>query len=507
MKYSLRTLCFLLGLPFAVFAAAKPNVIVFLVDDMGLMDSSVPFLADENGKPVVHPLNEFYRTPSMQRLADKGIRFSDFYAHSVCSPTRASIMNGQNSARHMTTQWIRPTGKNTGTNGPEAWNWQGLKSGDVTIPSLLKQVGYQTIFIGKAHFGPLNSEGADPLNLGFDVNIGGAPWGRPKSYYGRDHYGNHPKYQKGKQAVTHNVPHLEKYYDDDVFLSEALTLEAKLEIDKAVAANEPFYLQMSHYAVHSPFQSDPRFAKNYVNSGVSQSAQAYATLIEGMDKSLGDLMDHLEAKGVADNTLIFFLGDNGGDAPLGNPNDIACSAPLRGKKATRWEGGIRVPFIAAWAASDADNAWQQKLPIPAGTLNSEMGVCYDLLPTIMDLVDAPVPSDHALDGQNLRLRLLGGSDAAYQNKFLSHFPHSHRNEYFTSYRLDDWKVIYTFNPESEGPDYQLFELSKDPSESNNLAQSNPEKLSSMLKAMQQEMQSLGALYPQKNGQAMELIIQ
>ena len=110
------------------------------------------------------------------------------------------------------------------------------------------------------------------------------------------------------------MPHLEKYHGQNIFLTEALTLEAKAEIDKAVNASKPFFLHMSHYAVHSPFQSDPRFAKNY--QGKSPSLMAYATMIEGMDKSLGDLIDHIETKGVAENTLIIFLGDNGGDAPI-----------------------------------------------------------------------------------------------------------------------------------------------------------------------------------------------
>lgn len=163
----------------AAFATGKPNVIVFLVDDMGMMDTSVPFLTDEAGAPVVHPLNEWYRTPNMARLAAQGTRFSTFYAQSVCSPTRATLMTGQNATRHATTQWIRPSGNNKGQFGPGAWNWEGLTQAEVTLTRVLQGAGYRTLFLGKAHFGPLGSEGADPLNLGFDVNVGGAPWGRP----------------------------------------------------------------------------------------------------------------------------------------------------------------------------------------------------------------------------------------------------------------------------------------------------------------------------------------
>lgn len=487
-------------------SADKPNIIVFLVDDMGLMDCSVPFLTDADGQPARHPLNQFYRTPAMERLASQGICFSYFYAHSVCSPTRISIMTGQNSARHRTTQWINPSRKITGAFDPPAWNWKGLQRGTVTLPGLLKGVGYRTIFIGKAHFGPIGSNAADPLKLGFDVNIGGAPWGRPKSYYGRDHYGNHSKYLTGKKELTHNIPHLEKYYEDDVFLSEALTLEAKAEIDKAVSADQPFYMQMSHYAVHSPFQADPRFAANFENSGKAPSTQAYATLVEGVDKSLGDLLDHLQVRGVAENTLILFIGDNGSDAPMGEKNEIASSAPLRGKKATRWEGGLRVPFIAAWASVDRDNPWQRKLPIPQGAINKEMGVCYDLLPTITDFVDVPIPSRHAVDGQNLRLRLLGKEDNNYRNTFLTHFPHEHRNKHFTTYRLDQWKLIYNYNPATEIPDYQLYNMEKDLSESNNLSQSHPEKLQVMVRAMSQELEAMDALYPVRGTEVLKPVI-
>ncbi len=502
----LSILCLLLVAPLVLLAEDRPNIIVFLVDDMGLMDTSVPFLANDDGDPVAHPLNEFYRTPAMERLAAKGIRFSDFYAHSVCSPTRASILSGQNAARHTTTNWINPSGKNTNNFGPPDWNWQGLAAEDVTLPRILQGDGYKTIFIGKAHFGPLDSEGADPLNLGFDVNIGGAPWGRPKSYYGRDHYGNHPKYTKNNKRLTHNVPHLEKYYDDDVFLTEALTIEAKAAIDTAVAADQPFYLQLSHYAAHSPFQSDPRFAAHYSDSGKPKNAQAYATLIEGMDKSLGDVMDHLEAIEIAENTLIFFLGDNGGDAPLGGADEIACSAPLRGKKGSKWEGGVRVPFIAAWAATNTNQSWQRKLPIPTGAMNTEMGVCYDLMPTILDLVGAPVPPEHRIDGQNLNLRLMGQVDPSYRDTFLSHFPHTHRSNHFTSYRMNDWKVIYNYRPDRGVPEYQLYHLSEDASESNNLAESHPEKLQGMMQAMTQEMHSMGALRPEKDGEVIQVLM-
>ena len=488
----------LMFLPFfaacSLWAADKPNIIVFLVDDMGLMDTSVPFLTNDAGEPVVHPLNEWYRTPNMARLAAQGTRFSTFYAQSVCSPTRATLMTGQNATRHATTQWIRPSGNNKGKFGPEEWNWTGLKKADVTLPRVLKAAGYRTLFLGKAHFGPLGSEGADPLNLGFDVNIGGAPWGRPKSYYGRDHYGNHPKYAKN---MTHNVPHLEAYYESDTYLTEALTLEANKEISKAVEAEEPFFMLMSHYALHAPFDPDPRFAPNYADSDKSKGAKAFATIVEGMDKSLGDMMDHLVVLDVAEDTFIIFLGDNGSDAPLGKTHEVASSSPLLGKKATHYEGGMRVPFIAAWAKSDAFNLEQQRIPIAQGLIQPQLGTIMDLYPTILEVAGATNPAGHIYDGYGLGKLLSGQSDESHPDVFLMHFPHDHRSNYFTSYRNGDWKLVYHYYPEMNNQEshYELFNLKDDFAESQNHVNSNPEKLNAMIRAMVAQLNAEGALFP------------
>ncbi|MCA9204462.1 MAG: sulfatase-like hydrolase/transferase, partial [Planctomycetales bacterium] len=161
--------CLLLIVTFAILgntaaeaAPERPNVIVFLVDDMGVMDTSVPFLTDDSGKPKRYPLNDYYRTPSMQRLANQGIRFNNFYAMSVCSPTRVSIMTGQNAARHHTTNWINPDRDNRGPQGPPDWNWRGLGKDDVTLARLLRGAGYRTIHVGKGHFGPREADGAEP---------------------------------------------------------------------------------------------------------------------------------------------------------------------------------------------------------------------------------------------------------------------------------------------------------------------------------------------------------
>jgi arylsulfatase A-like enzyme len=486
-----------LGSILATACADRPNVVVFLVDDMGVMDTSVPFLTDDTGQPKRYPLNDWYRTPSMQRLADQGIRFNNFCAQSVCSPTRASIMTGQNATRHGTTTWINPSSNNKGKNGPPEWNWTGIKKSDVTLPRVLSANGYRTIHVGKAHFGPLESEGTDPLAVGFDVNVGGASWGRPKSYYAADHYGNHPKYNKGKSGMTHNVPHLEKYYDTDTFLTEALTLEANAQLAMAVADKTPFFLHMAQYALHSPFNSDPRFAANYERSDKDKGAKAYATLVEGMDKSLGDILDQLETLGVAEDTLVIFLGDNGSDAPLGDKYGHTSSAPLRGKKGSHYEGGMRVPFIAAWAKPDPKNKWQKNLPIAQGVIQPQLGTVMDLYPTILALAGVKNPVDHAVDGIDLAQQFAGKTNPSRPDVFLMHFPHGpHRSSYFTSYRSGDWKVVYDYSPAGKGaPKHELYNLKTDPFENENLATQHPEKMDQMVAAMAKQLEAEGALYP------------
>ena len=471
-------LAFLLS---SLSGAPKPNVILFLVDDMGLMDTSVPMLADKNGKPQRHPLNDWYRTPNMERLAKQGIRFSQFYAQSVCSPTRASIMTGQNSARHRVTQFIAPEKRNA---GPKGWRWEGLTPKDVTLPSQLRKEGYHTIFAGKAHFAPIGKVGEDPTKLGFDVNIAGCSFGQPGSYFGEDGYGN-LKPKRKKRAV----PGLEKYHKTDTFLSEAITLEAKAAIDQSLENVKPFFLYMSHYAVHSPFNSDPRFADNYKDSKKPKNAQAYATLIEGIDKSLGDLMDHVAKKGVAENTLILFVGDNGSDAPLGPVHGYSSSVPLRGKKGTFYEGGMRVPFIAGWAKPGKKNSF----PVARGTLhNEQIGTVMDLYSTILEATGAKNPEDHVVDGVSLIKQFSGKANPDRPDHFMCHFPHSHRSSNFTAFRKGDWKLIYRYKGKDQ---YQLYDLLNDPYEKTNLSESKPAKLKEMTQAMIARLEKEDALYP------------
>jgi len=417
-------------------------------------------------------------------------------------------MKGQNAARHLTTDYIHAYDNNRNIDLPKyplavcqcvppEWGWEGLDKSDITLATILKKQGYKTIHIGKAHFAPDKHEGTDPLNLGFDVNIGGCAIGRPNSYYGEECYG------KGTEVA---VPHLEEYHNTKTFLTEALTLEAKKEIVKASEEKKPFYLYMSHYAVHSPFNSDPRFADNYVDSDKNKPSQAYATLIEGMDKSLGDILNQIQEMGIAENTLIFFLGDNGGDCPGGLEN-ISTNAPLRGRKGSKFEGGVRVPFIAAWGESNIENTWQKKLPIVAGSIRQEIGSCYDLLPTIANIIEAPLPEELIVDGQVLSPLLMGQTIEGHKDEFLNHYPHPRggKSNFFTTYRKGNWKVRYEYFAK-EDERYALYNLATDISESKNLVDQHPQKLKTMMQALVDKLESMNAVYPIKDGQRFDPII-
>lgn len=300
---------------------AHPNIIMFLVDDMGWQDTSVPFYNDE-----LTPLNKRFVTPNMERMAQMGVRFTEAYACAVSSPTRCSLMSGMNASRHRVTNWTLELNEKTDEPSdmitlPE-WNYNGIQPDSTegkinnstaitSLPQILRENGYWTIHCGKAHFGARTTPGANPINMGFDVNIAGGANGAPGSYLGTKNFGEGSRFA---------VQGLEKYYGQDIFITEALTREALTEMEKAVKMNKPFYLYMSHYAVHTPYDDDKRFSDKYrgkydeqLKTGLNENEAKYAALVEGMDKSLGDILDYLQRNPeVAKNTILLFMSDNGG---------------------------------------------------------------------------------------------------------------------------------------------------------------------------------------------------
>nr|NQU91423.1 sulfatase-like hydrolase/transferase [Bacteroidota bacterium] len=276
-------------------ADLQPNIILFLVDDLGWQDTSEPFWTDTT------PNNRKFHTPNMERLADEGMKFTQAYACAVCSPTRVSLLSGMNAARHRVTNWTLRRGKNSvpepeNLSIPE-WNVNGVQAVDsiersiyvTPLPQILKDNDYLTIHCGKAHFGAIGTPGSNPLNLGFDINIAGHAAGAPGSYLGKNNFSS--AWRGG--GKTWDVPGLGKYHGQDINLTEALTREAILAVDSALSVNKPFYLYMSHYGVHTPLEPDDRFYKKYKDRGLEEPEARYASMVESVDKSLGDLMAYL----------------------------------------------------------------------------------------------------------------------------------------------------------------------------------------------------------------------
>ncbi|NNE75872.1 MAG: sulfatase, partial [Pricia sp.] len=420
---------------------APPNIVLFLVDDMGWQDTSVPFWTDRT------PFNDRYHTPNMERLAKEGMKFTQAYATPVCSPTRVSLMTGMNAARHRVTNWTlqkdskKAMEKNHDSLEFPMWNVNGLSpiAGDsfavhaMPLAQALHDIGYYTIHAGKAHLGAIDTPGANPLNLGFDINIAGHAAGAPESYLGTDNFGNA---KEGKEDWA--VPGLGKYHGKDIFLTEAITLEALEAIDTAITTQRPFFLYMAHYAVHTPIMGDKRFLQKYLERGLDSTEAKYASMIEGLDKSLGDIMDYLEEKNIVDNTVVLFMSDNGGlsaHARGGEPHTH--NRPLSSGKGSMHEGGIREPMLVKWPGK-----------IEPGTVSKYQLIIEDFYPTILEMagVDS-LRTVQKIDGESFMPALTGEKEYSGVRPLYWHFP----NEWgpdgpgigaASTVRKGDWKFIY-----------------------------------------------------------------
>jgi len=472
--------------------ASSPNIIVFLVDDMGVTDTSVPFIYDGGGNPVTYNLNHFYVTPNMETLASMGMKFTQAYATPACTSTRVSLMTGFNTLRHGVCMQVNPTGViapnavspfTTTHSTPNDWKRTGMNATDAatSMPKVLSDAGYRSIFSGKGHFGSSGSFAADPLAVGFDVNRGGSHRGAPLSYTGN--YGN-------------DLPNLDDYEDTDTFLTDALTQALNEEIEAAVNDGVPFFAYMSHYAVHTPFTTDPNATGDYA-SGVSSKHRSFATMIEGMDQSLGDILTKLDELGIAENTLIIFLGDNGSDSPAATQDGFASGSfsdfPLRGKKGTEWEGGMRVPMLVCWAKRDATNTFQAALPIAAGSREDDIVTVWDIFPTVLGVTGVAAP--HALDGYDLSPYLQGTPGTHRPQEMLMYWPNDHNEDYFVISRDENWKLIYRFATDR----FELYDLDADPTEASDVAAANPDRVMRMARRMAQMFDggwgTLGPLWP------------
>jgi len=474
----------------------RPNILFILADDMGWQDTRVPFASE------ITPFNQRYKTPALVRLAEEGTKFTQAYACAVCSPTRVSLMTGQNEARHGVTQWTYLGGNDptSDLNHPTLefanWNWNGLQPQPgmehaisvESLPGLLQKAGYRTMHFGKGYFGAAGTPGADPRNLGFDIRIGGRDAGGCGSYWGTNNFG-----AKAFPEGPWRAWDLDHYFGQDIHLTEALTLEAKREIRQAVKDGQPFFCYFAHYAPHTPIEPDERFAPAYREAGLDDTEAAYASLIEGMDKSVGDLLDLLDELDIADNTLVVFTSDNGGlshDRRSMSPPHTH-NAPLSSGKGAHHEGGIRVPLFVKWPPH-----------VPAKVNLSTPIVIYDWFPTLLEVAGVKKVTS-PVDGISLLPLITEQVDTMFNRPLIWHFPNFWGPLQYaepvkgpgmgpsSTILRDDWKLIYYYSDER----FELFNLKDDLGESTDLSQQYPEKLTELAQELTDYLQEVNAPMP------------
>jgi arylsulfatase A-like enzyme len=425
--------------------ANHPNIIFFLVDDMGWMDCTV------NG-------SQYYETPNIERLARRGIVFTNAYAaNPLCSPTRASIMTGKYPHRfHLTTPAGHlppnpdvPLMKENGA----AWNkvvcpdsrtFMPLE--EFTIAEALKTGGYTTAHMGKWHMG---YEAYWPEHQGFDLNIAGGSYPGPPSYF-----------SPYKNVKLPDGPEKE-------YITDRLTNEALKYIDSH--KDTTFFLNLWHFAVHAPYQGQKELMKKYEQKKDPRGKQDNAimgAMIESMDKSLGRIIDKLDELKLSENTIIIFFSDNGGNMyDLIDGKTATNNFPLKMGKGNIHEGGVRVPCIISWPGKIKQN-----------TKSDEVVCSIDFYPTLLDIAGLKPQKDQTIDGVSLSPLLLNGKSLKKREVYC-HFPHympATDNYPSTSVRSGDWKLIRIYGEGIDRvPAYELYNLKNDIGETNNLASSYP----------------------------------
>ncbi len=418
-------------------AERTPNVLFILIDDLGWKDLGCYG-------------STYYRTPNIDRLAEQGVRFTDAYAAcAVCSPTRAALLTGKYPARLMMTEWL-PSGR---------WDPQAkLRSGrflrqlpleEVTLAEALRGGGYRTGIIGKWHLG--GEPFSTPAHHGFDVALAANDHGNPGDYFF--------PYEGEWSIPTTDLKASWRVIEggeEGEYLTDRLTDEA----DGFIRDNQkrPFFLYLSHYAVHTPLQAKREMVTRYesVAKAEQQGKPVYAAMIESVDQGVGKLMNTLDELGLAQNTVVVFTSDNGGFAGATD------HTPLRGNKGAYYEGGIRVPVIVRWPGVAR-----------AGHVSDVPVTSTDFYPTCLAAAGLPPhPSQHR-DGLDLRSVLEGGQSLNREAIFW-HYPHynSHPSSVPSSViRKGDWKLIQSFDPEG----MELYYLADDLSETTNLIDAETSK--------------------------------
>lgn len=478
-------------LPLLGIAASEkqPNIVLFMVDDMGWQDTSVPFWTEKTA------YNETYETPNMERLAAQGVKFTQAYAASVSSPSRISLFTGMNNARHRVTNWTLQYNQATDEQSKiltyPKWNVNGMSCQPgipntvyaTSLPQLLKDNGYYTIHCGKAHLGAISTPAADPLNIGFDVNIAGHAAGGPASYLGEQNFGNIGDPEKRSLFA---IPGLEKYHGTNTFATEALTLEAIKALDNR-NKEKPFFLYMAHYAIHVPLDRDQRYYQKYINKGLEPKEAAYAALVEGMDKSLGDLLDYLDKNNLNKNTIVIFMSDNGGLSADGRGGvRHTHNKPLNSGKGSACEGGIREPMIVRWPGK-----------VKPATTCADYLIMEDFYPTILELAGIKkYKTVQTIDGKSFLPLLTGKGNPAKGRSLFWNFPNNWGPSgpgigATATVRHGDWKLIYYYETGKK----ELFNISEDIGELNNLAEKQPQKTAGLSKKLGHYLRKVQAQRP------------
>ncbi|WP_420455672.1 sulfatase [Rubrivirga sp.] len=445
--------------------SGPPNVILIVADDLGWHDLGVYG-------------NRFHLTPRLDRMAAEGMRFTDGYAASpICSPSRAALMTGQSPAALHITEHFRGT--------PPVEDWQRLIPPDqesnlplstTTIAEAAKRVGYTTAHIGKWHLG---YEGSLPEDHGFDVNVAGSGRGLPPSFF-------YP-YVDGGSTDLFGRP-----IDPDrqgEYLTDRLTNEA---IDYIEAHRDTaFVLHLAYYAPHVPIEGEPEKVRAYQARAAAGDYgfenPEYAAMVETIDDNVGRVLDALDRLGLAQNTLVVFLSDNGGlsveEVPAFAAHTPATdNGPLRAGKGYLFEGGTRVPFIAWWPG------------VVQAATSGEPVSNLDLFSTVADWIGSPVPA--AVEGVSLRGLLTTGAAPMRASPLTWYFPHYSPQGTRPARSIRDGRLKLI--EKLEFGDTFLFDVVADPGETTNLADDRPDDVARLRQILDETLARQDAPPPRRN---------
>ena len=459
-------------LPFPAHADRPMNVIFILADDLGWADTTL------------YGHTRLYETPNLERLARRGMTFTRAYANSpLCSPTRASIMIGQTPARHGSTApqhhtqpvRLRASVARSAPPGNKALLTQSvtrLATAYPTLSRLIKAQGYATAHFGKWHLGPAPYS---PLEHGFDVDVPHWPGPGPAGSFVA------PWKFKNFKA---NTP--QEHIEDRMAAEAVKWLQTVKE--------RPFYMNYWQFSVHAPFNAKAYLIEKYrkkVNPKDRQRCPTYAAMVESLDDAIGTLLDAVEQAGISERTAIVFISDNGGNMyNVVEGQRPTSNAPLRGGKATMFEGGIRVPCVVVWPGVTEP-----------GSRSDAIIQASDFYPTILTQLGVSLPDKHIVDGIDITPALQGG--VLNREAIFTYFPHSPPVPDWLppsmAVHTGDWKLIRLFHQGDNGAhDYLLYDLANDIGESKNLAAQYPDRVTKLDRLIEGYIREAQTVVPQPN---------